>query len=394
MLLLDAGDLFARQALRDDKSSLQLRLAAETLVEAMNRLGYGALGLGEGDFVFGTSFLAQAAALAHFPLLSTSVRRGDAPGAPPDGVLELQLVDVGGLRVGLAAALSTDFAAYVQQQQDPGAPPLWLRPAADALRAGLAEMEGADLRILLAHARLDELQLVLEEVPGYDLVISGHESVLEPNSEPRYVGETAVVRLGYEGKRVGRLDLEVPPAGRPRVLLAQETLLDGSFADDPEMQALIERYNQRVADSLDRIIEDYPVVDPATGGSYLGTEACIDCHLDQHAAWLLTPHARAWETLQNRRRDYNPECFACHSTGFGYTGGFRLPDLTPGRVDVGCESCHGAGAVHASLPDEPYGRPVEEPTCRGCHTQDHSPEFDFAEYFPKVQHDALAAPAP
>ena len=87
----------------------------------------------------------------------------------------------------------------------------------------------------------------------------------------------------------------------------------------------------------------------------------------------------------DRRRDYDPECFACHTNGFQFTGGFTLYEDTPAMAAVQCESCHGAGADHCDAPLLPYSRPGEA-ACLRCHVPLHSPEFDYGTYLPKVAH--------
>ena len=49
---------------------------------------------------------------------------------------------------------------------------------------------------------------------------------------------------------------------------------------------------------------------------------CVRCHSQEMSKWSLTKHARAWETLILRGEENNPECIACHSTGYGQPGGF------------------------------------------------------------------------
>ncbi len=80
--------------------------------------------------------------------------------------------------------------------------------------------------------------------------------------------------------------------------------------------------------------------------------------------------------------DYAPSCFPCHTTGFGFLGGSKLPDLTPDMAHVQCESCHGAGADHVAAPAPGWSNPTT--ACANCHTADMSPDFSMVEYLPRV----------
>lgn|GEM_PF-853361 len=71
---------------------------------------------------------------------------------------------------------------------------------------------------------------------------------------------------------------------------------------------------------------------------YAGSQACVSCHAEAHAAWLSSKHAAkpsysdpAWAT----------DCAGCHT-----------PGTAAGESAAGCESCHGPGSSHASTGDK------------------------------------------
>src|SRR5262249_12489855 len=88
--------------------------------------------------------------------------------------------------------------------------------------------------------------------------------------------------------------------------------------------------------------------------TYVGSEACRNCHRSAYKVWKETPHSHAYQTLVDARRpslrQHDGECIVCHTVGFGYTSGFTNEQQTPKLKNVGCESCHGPGSLHAKNP--------------------------------------------
>ena len=377
--IVDAGDFIARQDRVSDKSSIQLRIAAEFMLQAMDRMGYAAANVGEGDLLFGDRFLAALAAPLGFPLLSASFSvGGDFPFA------RVRRLDIGGVAVGITGITWHGFAPYVRDHADPGRVSDLLDTAA-AMRDGLARVEGANLKVLLAHVPLAELRILLADIPGYDLAIAGHETNVAPFAVPERIGSAYLVSEGWDGKTVGRLDCSLDRAGTLVTAAGSSMLLDGAWPSHPDMVTLHDDYLARVAAAARDILAEYPVSPPPSGTRYVGVQACRTCHAGQWSAWRQTKHALAWQTLSDRGRDYDPACFACHVNGFQFTGGFTLYEDTPGMAAVQCESCHGAGADHCDAPTLPYHRPTAA-TCTRCHVDPHSPNFDYDTYLPKVLH--------
>ncbi len=121
--------------------------------------------------------------------------------------------------------------------------------------------------------------------------------------------------------------------------------------------------------------------------AYSGEELCSVCHERPHATWTLTKHAYAFETLVEHGSDRDPECLPCHTVGYGQNGGFD-PKLRQDHLrGVQCENCHGRGGPHQS-PE--FLKAGFEPVCLGCHTEQHSLRFVFAERLPLVSHAANA----
>lgn len=120
---------------------------------------------------------------------------------------------------------------------------------------------------------------------------------------------------------------------------------------------------------------------------YAGSAACASCHPSQAAFFATTKHAHALEALSlpgHARRDRDPTCVGCHTTGFMLPGGTWSVAVALDKLkNVGCESCHGPSLGHISLADKKTStrREVPETVCRGCHTPDQTNgEFDYQKF--------------
>jgi hypothetical protein len=114
--------------------------------------------------------------------------------------------------------------------------------------------------------------------------------------------------------------------------------------------------------------------------SYIGVNACTDCHDDARKVWDKTTHATAYATLQKDFKDFNLDCVSCHVTGYDKPGGSTVTHNDK-LQNVQCETCHGPGSLHAKDPNK-KGLIVAAPKsdlCVGCHHPPHVEAFDSKE---------------
>ncbi len=366
-LTVDGGDLSPFEEL-----NLQGRLKVETLSRAMATMDYNAITLGEHDLKSGQEWVEKIVDWLEQPILATNYDL-------PDGRSERsRTVEIRGRRVGLLAFLDPELTEGMD----------WLNvePWEDQGSHVERVSEGANLVVALVHTA-NEIQVnrLIELFPAIDLVLPAHEGRYPGPIEK--IGNTYIAGSAARGRYLARIEVAFGPDKKPAEMESAylpvvegwgrrawtDTLLTHYYAD---MRILVksEAFRKETLSALE---------EPAV--PFVGTESCVSCHMGQGAQWEVTDHANAHDTLVEAERAHDPECQACHTTGFGFRTGFATPEATPEMWNVGCETCHGGGALHVEDLEQPYGA-VSQNLCITCHDQDNSPDFNFQAYRLRVVH--------
>lgn len=176
--------------------------------------------------------------------------------------------------------------------------------------------------------------------------------------------------------------------------------LESSLPGDPDIKSLIARYERDVGViNLQWARQHGRDCPPPQSGeaAFVGNDSCRSCHEESFPVWDKSKHAHAYRTLENLGRQYDLSCVGCHVTGYDRSGGVCRVDRVEQRKDVGCESCHGPGSLHADDPDKgTIAAKPEKWVCVRCHNPENSSHFDFATYLPKILgpgHQSSSAPS-
>jgi len=390
---LDTGGLikgFGRQA--------ELKFGMSS--DAMQQMGYKAIALGKSDLRLPpTELLPRVASTpeAPSPYVSANVAIFD-----PEFTADHHILEVGGVRVGVTAILGTKW------QQEISNPNIQMSDPATKLKEVLEKLQGkCDLLVLLAHATLDESVELAKAFPQFDIVVTGGGAPEPPAEVEKINDKTLLVEVGEKG--MNAIVLGVFDEG----IRYQRVPLDSRFPDSPEMKQYMRQYQEQLrSDGLARLgIRPSPHPRAEEQGKFVGSKKCEDCHEPSYDIWKKTGHAKAWDTLKDLEvpRDFDPECISCHVIGwhpteyFPYESGFLSEAETPRLIDVGCESCHGPGEKHIDAEmgrDEVLQAKLRKAMtvtkeqaqkdkihwCLNCHDLDNSPDFDFDEYWPHIEH--------
>jgi 2',3'-cyclic-nucleotide 2'-phosphodiesterase (5'-nucleotidase family) len=368
-ILVDAGDLSSFQDF-----DAQGRLKAETLARAMATQGYDGIMLGDHDLAPGPDYVRQLSGWLGQPLLATNYTLPE--GVPTE---RSRVVTVRGHRVGLLGFLDPGLAQHA-------APWVKTEPWESARSEVKALRQKSDLVVAMAHAPdTTSMKRLARLYPEIDLVIGAHEG--KTGLALARVGNTYVIGSMAKGRFLTRVEVAWKPTGSIDKMTAAFLPVVETWGRRAKVDSLLANYYRQVREltlSADYITQRQASLrEPAV--AFVGSEACVSCHSAQSTQWKTTFHSHAHETLVKNDKDQDPECQACHTTGFGFKTGFVAPSVTPDRWEVGCESCHGGGAAHVKDTKAAYGQ-VSETTCRGCHTADRSPDFNYSTYLPKITH--------
>ena len=246
--------------------------------------------------------------------------------------------------------------------------------AALAKRITLAKQDGT-LTVVTTTLALKDAQLIL---PMKDIDVLLVHSNYEKYGEPQLIGKTLVLQPGSRGMRLGRVDFDLDDRGHIAAWHHEVIPLPKSVPDDPHLQNWYADYTARIKENYAQLVALRKA--QANGETpYAGEQPCQYCHQDAYAKWSNSRHAKAFSALEDVNKSFDPNCLQCHTVGFNKPGGFIDMDATASLTDVQCESCHGAAPVANA-----DWRPVE--MCAQCHTQPHSPSFNFDKYWARIMH--------
>jgi hypothetical protein len=396
LVLLDVGGLSRR-------IGVQALLKFRVSTEALAQMGYDAIALGTAELRFPVADLASLVAAEEgrpgcFISANVAVFSFSSEITPRHRILQ-----AAGVRLGVTSILGNSYRRQVHN------PDLQTADAETALAEIAAIMRPAcDLMILLAHATREESIALARRFPAFDIVVTSDGAPVPP-AEPTRIdgGKTWLIDVGEKVKDAIVLGLFDDPGQQRRY---QRVPLDSRFSVSPEMKKRMARYVEEVGQlGLDGLgVRSIPNPSRAVQGDYLGSDRCAACHEASYGAWKKSAHARAARNLaeQDPPRQFDPECIACHMTGWHpqggvpYEGGYLGPDTTPGLASVGCESCHGPGGAHAAAEagtNQELKRKLQKTmvlskgeakrrVCTVCHDVSNSPDFDFDAYWPDIAH--------
>jgi len=259
VLVLDSGDTLQGTPL---EQFTHVRWGEESpTIEAMNRIGYQAMAVGNHEFNFGLEVLRRAEEQAAFPFLSANTRRtgSDEPAFSPYAVFE-----AGPVKVGVLGLITPNVPGWEKPENYTG---LEFQPMDEAARHWVPVLrndEGCDLVVVLAHTGFEvdpdadepdgteheNFAWRLTAVPGIDLLLTGHT---HDDIPPRLVRGVVVSQPRARAQLLTRIDLELErnEGGWEIARWSGENLPTGTAPADPKIVEAAGPVHSRVAAALD-----------------------------------------------------------------------------------------------------------------------------------------------
>lgn len=236
---------------------------------------------------------------------------------------------------------------------------------------------GADAYLVFGNLSMNSVADIAKASPKVLGIVSYWQYFM--TSRPQKRKDTWLIFNGDRGRRYTTLQVK-RREGKWEVTPNNQNLGPDMPADE-SVQAAAEAVNERVEEINAKALEasKLPL---GTARAWKGSESCQSCHKQAYKVWAATKHSRSLKSVGVDHQQKNPECLRCHTTGFGKPGGY--PNDSPDLGNVGCESCHGPAGNHPSSPM--VKPPVEEGSCRGCHTHRDSASFDFDAAWKLIAH--------
>lgn len=279
----------------------------------------------------------------------------------------------------------------------------WMDPKAapeQAMQGSRAQVEkdAGTLASALTEARKEKaltvvattlsLQEAEQELPLDDIDVLLIRAKYEVYGEPQLRGATLILQPGSRGMRLGRIDLERNTEGKISAWHHEVIDLPSSIPDSPRLEAWYGHYTAKIKEAYAQMVAMRKAQEKGQT-PFAGESVCRSCHSAAYEQWNKSRHARAFPSLEDVNKSFDPSCIQCHSVGFKQAGGFIDLELTPQLSNVQCESCHGAAREHALSAGAKRTRNAgmaAQQMCAQCHTEPHSPSFKFDKYWPRIAH--------
>jgi hypothetical protein len=220
-----------------------------------------------------------------------------------------------------------------------------------------------------------------------------YKNFLKKKEEGRNVDEGMKIvkdELDDINKKIKRLEKEKQGEHKNKVTPSLITMGE-NIHDDPEVRRIDGKYKDKLIKEKGQLQEDMlksgkrSPSDLARDPHYVGGGVCGTCHGSIAKFVKGTTHFSAFETLREEKRQFESDCFRCHTTGFGKPGGFTNIYTAGELIGVQCEACHGPGSRHVLDTKVDMKMTPTAKDCISCHDIENDDNFIYSVDVKKIK---------
>lgn len=375
LVLVDSGDLLNEHYEIKPSFISSARLKGEIFAKVYKSIGIDAINVGELELALGLDYIKELEKNYDLPFVSANLV--DDKNQPIFKSHVIKKMD--NLKVGIIGIMgnTSDIISKLKELPDTGLSVLNPLETTESLVTEIKDK--VDFIIVMTHQHIGRNWVIARKIDGIDVIVGGHHK--QKLKTPYNANDTFIVQSGEKGQHQGMLEVTIAPDGTKTAINTLVPFND-KISDDSKVKGMIDEYNTQV----NRLY---------ASGSETGEDStapksisCAECHEEVFEIWKKSDHAKAFQTLVDKGRQFNPDCLACHTTRFEQSGGFTMAGQEKDLRDVQCESCHGDSSAHLEDPGNVYDTKPAMETCVKCHTEHRCPDFekDYLQEWEKIKH--------
>jgi 5'-nucleotidase/UDP-sugar diphosphatase len=246
-LLLSAGDMF-------QGTPISNLFRGKPVIEAMNRMGFDAMTLGNHEFDWGMEAFQNLRKAAVFPFLSANII--DDKGALLPGVKPYVIFQKKGLKIAVIGITTPETHYTTKPGNLKGYHVIAIEKALPPLIEKMKK-EGASLIVVLSHMGLDEDRNMASQVSGIDLIVGGHSHTEVKTTV--VAGSTIIVQAGYYGQYLGGMKIVFDTETKKIIRYPERRILRKVKAGpndpfDADVAGIIKKYDDQIRGEFSRVV--------------------------------------------------------------------------------------------------------------------------------------------
>lgn len=230
VLLVDGGDRFSGNVYVDNAKE-----KGKPMFDLMNKVGFQVGNFGNHDFDYGPAVLKQRMAESQFPLVCANVQAAHSELGQPE---PYEMIDEAGIKFCFLGLIETNAKSHIPATNPDNLENITFRYYKEVAAENKALKNQCDVLIGLTHIGYTADSILAVLMPEFDVIIGGHSHTLIENT--RLINHVLVSQTGSNLKYAGLTYLDFH--GKKLVGKTYKAVKLDSFAEDPEIAAMVENY--------------------------------------------------------------------------------------------------------------------------------------------------------